>query len=98
MQKLIDLLDESGMHLKASISSFDIEFMNKWHNTAYEKNIFLTYNYNYFEGQEADELGIDEYCDSRGDVIMVASSVISPGLVKQCHRRNKVVGVWVSSD
>ena len=28
----------------------------------------------------------------------MASSVLSPGLVKACHNNGKIVGVWISSD
>ena len=58
--------------------------------------IYQGYNYNYFEGMNNDDIGIQGYADSLGDFVFVASSVISPALIEECHKKKKIVGVFTS--
>ena len=64
------------------ISSFDEKLMNNYDDSLFMKGILAAYNFNYYEGLKNDDLGIDHYCNVEGDMVFVASSVVSPGLVE----------------
>ena len=59
--------------------------MNSYDHQIWTSGVLSGYNFNYGEGMDDDDKGIDHYASVRGDTVFVASSVISPGLVSECH-------------
>ena len=86
------------MENKVFLSSFDSDFLDDNIDYVTMRGIRLAYNYNYFEGMQNDDIGIEGYAASEGQIVMVASSVFSPGIVKACHDEGKLVGVWMSTN
>ena len=79
------------------ISSFDEKLIDTYDHFIFIKGMLSAYNFNYYEGMKDDDMGIEYYCDKYdGDTVFVASSVISPGLVDDCHSNGKSVGVFIA--
>ena len=78
------------------ISSFDEKILNRWDSRIFTVGMLSAYNFNINEGMEGDDRGIDYYASIIGDTVFVASTVVSPGLVSECHIFGKQVGVFIA--